>query len=141
MSEMVARCGFRCDECMAFVGNNRTHADRVKVASAWASYFGIRIPAEKIRCNGCWSEQRAGDRLPEQSCAVSRCVVERNMSTCADCFDYPCEKIETRMKGVEEVIARFKDEVTGDEFDAYLAPYDARKTLDEIRDRRVDRID
>ena len=49
--------------------------------------------------------------------------------------------MESRMKGIEEVIACFKGKITHDEFDAYIAPYDARKTLEEMRDRRVDRID
>lgn len=142
MSEIVARCGFRCDQCMAFAGNNHSLEDRVKVASAWAKYFGLKISPDKIRCNGCWSEVHAGGDLPEASCGIKGCVIERGMNTCADCFDYPCERIESRMDGIEEIILRFRDKLTHAEFDAFLAPYDARRTLEEIRDRRVeDRID
>ncbi len=142
MSEIVARCGFRCDRCMAYTCNSHSQEDRAKVASAWAKYFGLKIPAEGLKCNGCWSERHAGGDLPEASCGIRACVTERGMNTCADCFDYPCEKIETRMKGIEEVIAKFRGKVTHSEYDDFLEPYDARKRLDEIRDRRVeDRID
>ncbi len=141
MSEIVARCGFRCDECGAYTGNTQTHDDRLKVAAAWNRYFGLNLAPEKLRCNGCWGNACAGSDLPDPSCPIRACVMERGMNTCADCFDYPCEKMETRMKGVEEAIARFRDKITHAEYDAYLAPYDARRTLGEIRDRRVDRID
>ena len=141
MGEIVARCGFRCDECGAYNRDNHSQDDRLKVAAAWMKYFGLNLAPEKLRCNGCWGDACVGSDLPDPSCPIRACVMERGMNTCADCFDYPCEKMETRMKGIEEVMLRFKDSITHAEFDAYLAPYDARKTLNEIRDRRVDRID
>jgi Protein of unknown function (DUF3795) len=141
MEQIVARCGFKCDECMAYVANNHSYDDQVKVASAWSKYFGLEVPADKLRCNGCRGERCADHNLPEASCPISACVVERGMNTCADCIDFPCEKMESRMKGVEEVIARFRAGLARGEYDEYIAPYDSRKTLNEIRDRRVDRID
>ncbi|MCL5267331.1 MAG: DUF3795 domain-containing protein [Bacteroidetes bacterium] len=141
MGQVVARCGFRCDACMAYVGNNHSNDDQVKVAAAWSKYFGLNIAPEKLHCNGCWGEQCAGKDLPDPSCPIRACVMERGMNTCADCYDYPCEKMESKMNGVEEVIRQFKGKITHEEFDTYMAPYDARKTLEEMRDRRVDRID
>ncbi len=141
MGEIVARCGFRCDECAAYAGNKQSQDDRVKVAAAWNKYFELNLSPEKIRCNGCWGNTCPGSDLPDLSCPIRACVMERSMNTCADCFDYPCEKMETRMQGIEDVIARFKDKITHTEYNTYLAPYDARKTLNELRDRRVDRID
>lgn len=141
MEKIVARCGFRCDTCRAYAANNHSYDDQVRVASAWAKYFGLKISPEKLRCNGCTGERCDNNDFPDLSCPIRACVIERGMNTCADCFDYPCEKMESRMKGVEEVIGRFKDMITHEEFEAYVAPYDSRKNLDELRDRRVDRID
>ncbi|MCL5020292.1 MAG: DUF3795 domain-containing protein, partial [Bacteroidetes bacterium] len=87
MSEIVARCGFRCDECMAYVANNHSHEDQVKVASAWCKYFQLDVPAENLRCNGCWGEKSEGQSVPDPSCAIRACVMERGMNTCADCYD------------------------------------------------------
>jgi Protein of unknown function (DUF3795) len=141
MNEIISRCGFRCDECPAFAGNNRTFADQLKTATGWSRYFGIKMSPDKIRCNGCPSNDCAEYDLPDSECPIRRCVVERGMNTCADCFDYPCTKLQKRMKSVDEAISRFKGKITEEEYDAFIAPYDFRKTLGEIRDRRTDRID
>ena len=138
MEQIVARCGFRCDECMAYTANNHSSNDQTKVASAWSKYFGLQISPGKLRCNGCWGERCADHDLPEASCPIRACVMERGMNTCADCIDYPCEKMETRMKGVEEVMARFKGKIAHSEYEEYIAPYDSRKTLNELRDRRTE---
>lgn len=138
MSEIVARCGFRCDTCMAYEGNNHSDEDQVKVAAAWSKYFGLNMAPEKLRCEGCWGESCPEKSLPDPSCPIRACVIEKGMNTCADCFDFPCETLDSRMKEVEEVIKRFKGEITHAEFDSYIAPYDARKTLNELRDRRTE---
>ncbi len=141
MGQIVARCGFRCDACKAYAANNHSNEDRLKVASAWSKYFGLKIPPEKLHCNGCRDGECAGDALPDPSCPIRVCVLERGMNTCADCYDYPCDKIESRISEVEDVMLRFVNRISHEEFDAYIAPYDARKTLNEMRDRRTDRID
>ena len=141
MDEIVSRCGFRCYACPAFAGNNKTFADQLKTAAGWSRYFGIKMSPDKIRCNGCLSEDCGGYDLPDNECPIRPCVLERGMKSCADCFDFPCEKLETRMKSVNEAIIRFKGKITREEYDTFVAPYDYRKTLGEIRDRRVDRID
>ncbi len=141
MSQLISRCGYRCDVCPAYVGNNKTIADQLSVAEGWSKYFGLKIPPETIRCNGCLSVYRGGYDFPDASCPIRSCVMENNMETCADCFGYPCDKLESRMSSVESAITQFKDKAPKKEFDTYVAPYDARGTLNELRDRRVDRID
>lgn len=138
MSEIVARCGFRCDECMAYAANSHSYDDRVKVAEAWLKYFGLNVSPDKLLCNGCRGEKCAEHRLPELACPIRNCVIERGMNTCADCIDFPCEKMESRMKGVEEVITRFRGKIARGEYDDYIAPYDSRRTLNEMRDRRIE---
>ncbi len=141
MEQFVARCGFRCDSCRAFEGNNHSDDDRLRVSSAWSKYFGLKIPPEKLRCNGCCARESDGNALPDPGCQIRSCVVDRGMKTCADCFDYPCAKIEARMNEIEDVMLRFVNKIPHEEFAAYIAPYDARKTLSDLRDRRIDRID
>jgi len=38
-------------------------------------------------------------------------------------------------------MSRFKGKMPQEEYDTFIAPYDFRKNLTEVRDRRVDRID
>jgi len=141
MNEIISGCGFRCDLCPAFVGNNKTFADQVRVAAGWSRYFMIKMSPDRIRCSGCFSEDCGGYDLPDSECPIKPCVLEHGMNTCADCFDYPCEKLETRMKAVDEAMSRFKGKMPQEEYDTFIAPYDFRKNLTEVRDRRVDRID
>lgn len=141
MNQIISRCGFRCDMCPAFTGNNKTFADQARAGAGWSKYFGLKMPPEKIRCDGCLSQHCGEYDLPDSACPIRPCVLQHGMNTCADCFDYPCEMLEARMKGVDRAISRFRDKIPQEEFDVFIAPYDFRKTLDEIRDRRTDRID
>jgi len=141
MKEIISSCGYRCDACGAFVRNSKTAASRRKVADRWKKYFKLRFQPDKLRCSGCLSESSAACPLPAANCEIRECVLARGMVTCADCFDYPCAKMETRMARVEKVISKYKDRIPTGEFAEFIAPYDARKNLDKIRDRRVDRLD
>jgi hypothetical protein len=133
MAEMIARCGFQCHLCQAFRKNNKDHADQVRVATGWSKYFGLDIPPEKIRCNGCLPDENGGFEFPDQNCPIRPCAIERGLENCAYCENYPCEKLEGRMSGVEAVAKRFLSTITQEEYDHFIAPYGARKTLDGIR--------
>jgi hypothetical protein len=133
MAEMIARCGFSCHLCLAFRENNKNHADQVRVANGWLEYFGLDIPPEKIRCDGCLPDDSGEFDFPDQNCAIRLCVVEKGLENCAYCEDYPCEKLEARMSSVEKVAKRFQGTIKQEGYDNFIAPYDARKTLDGIR--------
>ncbi|HET9131324.1 MAG TPA: DUF3795 domain-containing protein, partial [Terriglobia bacterium] len=60
MKTMVARCGFRCDQCGAFVKNSPTAADRLEAAAVWSKYFGLSVRPRDMRCNGCLAKDRHG---------------------------------------------------------------------------------
>jgi len=133
MKAIVARCGFRCDLCGAFVKNSSSVTDRVQVAAAWSKYYHVDIKPESIRCYGCLAAKGRGFDLPSTACAVRRCVIRRKLDTCADCADYPCTTLEKSIRGVEKVIKKFKGKIPKREFDRFIAPYDARTTLNRLR--------
>jgi Zn-finger protein len=133
MEEMIARCGFQCHLCPAFRENNKSPADQVRVAAGWSKYFGLDVPPEKIRCNGCLPNDSGGFDFPDKNCSIRPCVIERGLENCAYCENYPCGKLEERMTGVEEVAKRFLGVISQEEYDNFIAPYDARKILDGIR--------
>jgi hypothetical protein len=133
MKTMIARCGFRCDLCGALVRNSPTSADRLDAAAGWAKYFHLKVKPDSMRCNGCLARDCSGYEFPEKNCAIRRCVLERGIDNCAACAEYPCTKLEKRMRGVEKVIKRFRNEVPKREFDRFIAPYDARTTLNQLR--------
>jgi len=133
MTEKIARCGFKCHLCPAFVENIHSPVDQVKGASAWSLYFSVNIPAGMMKCHGCMSNKDDGFAFPDMNCPVRPCATEKGLENCALCRDYICAKLKSRMDGYESARKRFQGEIPQDEFEKYIAPYDAQKTLGEIR--------
>jgi hypothetical protein len=133
MKTIIARCGFWCDSCGAFVKNNKSKADRLEVAVGWSKYFHLTMKPDSLRCNGCLADECGDHDLPEKNCVIRRCVIKRKLENCGECSDYPCKELEERMAGVEKVIKRFENEIPKKEFQRFIAPYDARTTFDRLR--------
>ncbi len=136
MPEMIARCGFKCHDCVAFVGRNKTPEDQAEAARAWRKYFDLAVPAADIRCNGCLAKDRGSYRFPERSCYFSACVLKRGLDNCGACSEYPCGRLEARMKSCDKVCEKFRNRITRAEFRKCIAPYDLKTTLDRIRGRK-----
>ncbi len=80
MGEIVSRCGFRCDQCLAYRPNAEANpVGRQELSDGWHKYFGFRIPAEEIICDGCLAES---PRLIDKACPVRPCVIERGFANC-----------------------------------------------------------
>lgn len=136
MSEMIARCGFKCHACVAFSGINKTSRDQEAAARAWKKYYGLVVPATEIRCNGCLSTDRGGYRFPEPSCYFSACVRKKGVDNCAACSEYPCQRLRRRMEECDEVCEKFRDTIPRVEFRKCIAPYDMRSRLESIRKKK-----
>ena len=132
----IAPCGFRCDRCLAFAANAKTHADRVRGSAAWAKYYHLQVPPQRMQCHGCAGGKVEGLQFPDPKCEIRPCVLERGIETCADCRDYPCETLESRMKSCDRVVERCRGTIPADEFDRFIAPYDCRATLDAVRKKQ-----
>ena len=133
VARIVGRCGFRCDLCPAYKDNTETPAERERASTGWSGYFGVKVPPEKIQCRGCLADESAGFEFHDPNCPIRPCAAERGLETCASCTEYPCDKLEPRLAGFEERARRAWGEIPQEEYDAFFAPYDARKHLDEIK--------
>ncbi len=133
MKTIVARCGFRCDLCPAFTSH--TEKDRIASAAGWSRYFKLKVKPSSMRCKGCLAGVCAGFDFPSEKCSIRLCVLDRKLENCAGCDEYPCARLEKQMKGVERRIKQLKGRVPQEEFDQFLAPYDARTTLNRLRAR------
>lgn len=90
---MNAYCGLECTKCDAFIATERNDdALRAKVAAEWAKMYGAPILPEHINCTGCRSE---GIKVYycEHMCQIRACAGGRAFETCADCGEFPCEKL------------------------------------------------
>jgi hypothetical protein len=133
---MIARCGFRCHACPAFEANLKSPADQARAAESWARFFGVRVPPQKVRCRGCLEPNRDGNEYPDRNCPIAPCAAARGLDNCAACGEFPCPKAEERLRSCDEVLARFRGSVSPEDFARFLAPYDARATLQGIREGR-----
>ncbi len=136
MVEMIARCGFKCHACLAFSGINKTPEDQEAAGRAWKKYYGLVVPAAEIRCNGCLSKDRGGYRFPEPKCYFSACVQRKGLDNCAACSEYPCDRLEERMRDCDKVRDKFRDRMPRAEFRKCIALYDLRTTLEGIRGKK-----
>lgn len=132
----IAPCGFRCDRCLAFVANAKTHAERVRGSAAWAKYYHLQVSPQRMRCHGCAGGHVAGLDFPDRKCEIRKCVLDRSLETCAGCGEYPCDALESRMRSCDGVVERCRGKIPADEFDRFVAPYDCRATLDELRKKK-----
>jgi hypothetical protein len=57
VKEILARCGYRSDLCLAYRPNvERDPSSQQRLSDGWYKYSGFRIAAERIRCDGCPAE-------------------------------------------------------------------------------------
>jgi len=93
VERIVSCCGITCSDCPAFnATKNADNAEREKVAELWTKAYGHPFKAEDINCDGCISR---GPRVFNYCniCEIRKCGRERNVSNCAYCDDYKCEKL------------------------------------------------
>ena len=134
MTEILARCGYRCDLCLAYRPNVEPHpANRQILSDGWHRYFGFRIPPEDIVCDGCRAE---GLRLIDNACPVRPCVIERSLRDCSECPDFGCERLVERQVVFEEVAGRVAGAIPDEDRARFIAPYENRRRLDAMRGRR-----
>ena len=95
MKEILTRCGYRCDLCLAYRPNVEVNpSSRQVLSDGWYKYFGFRIPADQIVCDGCMADD---PKLIDQACPVRPCVIQRGLANCSECEDYSCERLGERL--------------------------------------------
>jgi len=131
MNEILSRCGYRCDLCLAYRPNVEANpSNQQTLSDGWHEYFGFRIPAEQIICDGCMAEN---PRLIDKKCPVRPCVLERGLANCAGCPDYICEKLSERLVVYEKLAAKIPHPVPTEDRARFIAPYENKARLDRLR--------
>jgi hypothetical protein len=134
--EILSRCGYRCDLCLAYRPNVEANPSNQQILSdGWHKYFGFRIPAEEVVCDGCMAEK---SRLIDTSCPVRPCVIERGFANCSGCPVYDCEKLRERLVVYEDVAARIGGAIPEEDRVRFIAPYENKRRLDQLR-KQTDR--
>lgn len=131
MQPILTRCGYRCDLCLAFRPNVEAHPEnRQKISDGWEVYFGFRLVPDEIICDGCMAES---PRLIDQNCPVRACVIEKQISNCAECGDYICSKLTDRLVTFEEVLQRVNYSLPVQDRLNFILPYENKARLEALR--------
>jgi hypothetical protein len=134
MEEILTRCGYRCDLCLAYRPNVEADpSNQQALSDGWHEYFGFRIPAERILCGGCMSSDA---QLLDRECPVRPCVIERALANCAQCPDYGCSKLIERLVVYEEIVARMGAPIPDEDRARFIAPYENMRRLNDLRQGR-----
>lgn len=133
-SEILSRCGYRCDLCLAYKENIEDNDRRELLSDGWHKYFGFRIPPEYIYCDGCKDSESLNPNLIDKNCPVRLCVHKKDIENCAECDNYVCEKLESRIVKFEDVLKRYGEKIPEEERDLFIRPYENKNRLDEIRE-------
>ena len=134
MDEILSRCGYRCDLCLAYKENIEEDDRRELLSDGWNKFFGFRIPSEDIYCEGCVSSDPTGAELIDKKCPVRKCVIEKGIEDCSECEDYFCEKLESRLVSYEELAEKYGSEIDQDEREMFIRPYENKKRLEDMRE-------
>lgn len=132
----MSMCGYRCDLCKAYTPNVQRQDERAELSRVWEKYYGFHVPPEKIICDGCRCTE-PGARQLDAGCPVRACVIDKDLSHCGGCADYPCGKFNERI-GLSSDNAKSKQPESFDEaeYSCFLAAYDNLTRLDAYRQER-----
>ena len=133
MKQILTRCGYRCDLCLAYRDNIKNNDRRKELSDGWHKYFGFRIEPEKIYCDGCTADDCINPSLLEKDCSIRQCVIEKKFNNCSECDDYICDKLKQRIGEYNCFNKYKKEEIPADEFELFIKPYLSKERLDKLR--------
>jgi len=133
MNEKIGFCGYRCGLCPAYKDNIVGKDDRQKASDGWFKYYGFRIPAEEIYCDGCLAEDSTDPRRIDPDCEVRACALQRGLPNCAHCDDFMCEKLSKKMIDLDKIAKRVGGWIPQEDFERFVKPYDSAKMLADMR--------
>jgi hypothetical protein len=125
MTEILARCGYRCDLCPAYLKNLHSFEDRQRVSDGWVKYVGVKVPPEQLGCHGCLEKGQS----PDPGCPIRPCVLEQGLENCAYCEEFSCcDKLDSRMNFMEKRYGDFSG-IPEDDFHRFIQPYLSKERL------------
>lgn len=133
-NEILTRCGYRCDLCLAYKKNIDKEDRRQLLSDGWFKFFDFRIKAENIYCEGCISSDCLTARLIDGGCPVRPCVIGHGYENCSQCDKYICEKLEERAVRLENIQEKFQEKIKRNDYRDIIKPYENIKRLNELRE-------
>ncbi len=98
MDPMIAYCGLNCQSCPIHLAtlepdSGKQQSMRVEIARLCKEQYGMDVTMRDVTdCDGCCAQ--AGRLFYGcAKCEIRKCAVGRELTSCAFCTDYACEKL------------------------------------------------
>lgn len=103
--ERISYCGINCSTCPAYVATQKEQEPvKIRIAKLWSDQ-DYQYDACEITCKGC--REPWGKKFRHcQDCEVRACARKKLYTTCAECADYPCQKLISLYQTLDEKIIR-----------------------------------
>lgn len=105
----ITLCGDDCLKCPRY--NAKTEEELLKVAELWYRCGWrkeILLPQE-LKCTGCFAGK-------ECSFGIAPCVAEHKISSCKECYEFPCAKIKSALESTSKSKHHCKKVCTPEEY-------------------------
>jgi hypothetical protein len=137
MSEIIARCGFRCNLCLIYRENlKKDPGHRQRFRDGVEKYYGDKLALAECYCDGCLTPDSENPVRVTADCTLRLCVIARGLENCASCADYPCEDLKGKFIDYRKVMDRYGGPLPEEDYRAFVFPYENRQVLDGIRQKR-----
>ncbi|HHW49803.1 MAG TPA: DUF3795 domain-containing protein [Clostridiaceae bacterium] len=130
--EIISRCGYRCDLCMAYSENVKKDDRRNLLSDGWYKYFGFRIEPENIVCDGCLKDDCVKSKLLDTECPIRPCVKEKGYENCSQCDEFLCEKFKQRLVDFEE-LKKQHGNIPRSDYKLFIKAYENGKRISELK--------
>jgi len=130
--ETLARCGNRCDLCLAYRENVEKDDRRKLLSDGWYKYFGFRIEQEDIICDGCLKDDCLQNKLLDVDCPIRPCVKKKGYEDCSQCDEFMCEKFKQRLSDIEELKKKHGN-IPQTDYELFISPYENGKRISMLK--------
>lgn len=104
--ERVGVCGLLCSACEAFLATEADDSAEIEaIAERWSATYGRAVSADAVWCTGCVGPDPRKCGHTEE-CEIRACALERGLESCADCYHFACDRLETFLVATEEMGTR-----------------------------------
>jgi hypothetical protein len=93
MERIIAYCGLICNDCPILIATfDNDQQKKVELANQYSSE-DYKVAPEDINCHGCTSTDNDIFKFCNV-CEIRLCGMKKDISNCAYCSEYPCNKLE-----------------------------------------------
>lgn len=134
-NEILTRCGYRCDLCLAYKDNIQKDDKRELLREGWFKIFGIEMDLDDIYCDGCLNCNN-DLKLIDSGCKVRPCVIAKGIENCSQCEDFPCNILEERLVRYSSLEKEVDFKISRTERKNFIKPYENYDRLTGLREKQ-----